>query len=96
MLFDAENHASILDASRLAMGTTFKYKHNDMENLEELLESTVGRFNNVMIVADGVFSMTGDLMNLPETISLAKNTTLSCMSMMLTASELWVIVVEGR
>lgn len=72
MLFDAENHASIIDSSRLALGTTFKYKHNDMENLEELLESTVGRFNNVMIVADGVFSMTGDLMNLTDTVRLAK------------------------
>lgn len=72
MLFDSENHASIIDASRLALGTTFKYKHNDMNSLEELLESNIHRFNRVIIVADGVFSMTGDVMKLPEVVALAK------------------------
>lgn len=72
MLFDSENHASIIDSSRLSLGTTFKYKHNDMSSLEELLESNVNRFNRVIIVADGVFSMTGDVMKLPEVVSLAK------------------------
>jgi 8-amino-7-oxononanoate synthase len=72
MLFDSENHASIIDASRLAIGTTFKYKHNDMSSLEELLESNVSRFNRVIIVADGVFSMTGDILRLPEIVALAK------------------------
>jgi 8-amino-7-oxononanoate synthase len=72
MLFDSENHASIIDSSRLSLGTTFKYKHNDMSSLEELLESNVSRFNRVIIVADGVFSMTGDIMKLPEVVSLAK------------------------
>ena len=72
MLFDSENHASILDASRLAMGATFKYKHNDMNSLEEVLSHNISRFNRVIIVADGVFSMTGDIMKLPETVALAK------------------------
>lgn len=72
MLFDSENHASILDASRLSMGTTFKYKHNDMESLEEKLEENVARYKNVFIVADGVFSMTGELLNLPKVVELAK------------------------
>lgn len=72
MLFDSENHASIIDSSRLAMGTTFKYKHNNMESLEEQLEMVVNRFNNVIIVADGVFSMTGDILKLPKVVELAK------------------------
>lgn len=72
MLYDTENHASIIDASRLSLGTTFKYKHNDMNSLEELLESNISRFNRVIIVADGVFSMTGDVLNLPEVVRLAK------------------------
>ncbi len=72
MLFDSENHASIIDASRLALGTTFKYKHNDMNSLEEQLESNINRFNRVIIVADGVFSMTGDILKLPEIVRLAK------------------------
>jgi 7-keto-8-aminopelargonate synthetase-like enzyme len=72
MLFDSENHASIIDSSRLALGTTFKYKHNDMASLEELLESNMSRFHRVIIVADGVFSMTGDVLKLPEVVKLAK------------------------
>jgi 8-amino-7-oxononanoate synthase len=72
MLFDSENHASILDAARLAMGTTFKYKHNDMESLEEQLVSNINRFQKVIIVADGVFSMTGDVVKLPEMVKLAE------------------------
>jgi len=72
MIFDSENHASILDASRLAMGTTFKYKHNDMESLEEVLASNVNRFKRTTIVADGVFSMTGEILKLPELVELAQ------------------------
>ncbi|MCO4794126.1 MAG: pyridoxal phosphate-dependent aminotransferase family protein [Bacteriovoracaceae bacterium] len=72
MLFDSENHASILDASRLAFGTTFKFKHNDMESLEEQLQSNCSRFQRTIIVADGVFSMTGDILNLPKVVELAE------------------------
>jgi 8-amino-7-oxononanoate synthase len=72
MLFDSENHASMIDASRLALGPTFKWKHNDMESLEEVLASNINRFNRVTIVADGVFSMTGDVLKLPEVVALAE------------------------
>lgn len=72
MLFDSENHASIIDASRLALGPTFKWKHNDMESLEEVLASNINRFNRVTIVADGVFSMTGEVLKLPEVVALAE------------------------
>ncbi|MBT3235689.1 MAG: pyridoxal phosphate-dependent aminotransferase family protein [Bdellovibrionales bacterium] len=72
MIFDSENHASILDAARLNLGATFKYRHNNMESLEQVLSDNVGRFNHCLIVADGVFSMTGDVVNLPEINRLAK------------------------
>lgn len=72
MLFDSENHASIVDSSRLSLGATFKFKHNDMESLEEQLVSNINRFKNVFIVADGVFSMTGELLKLPEVVALAQ------------------------
>ncbi|WP_127717234.1 aminotransferase class I/II-fold pyridoxal phosphate-dependent enzyme [Halobacteriovorax sp. HLS] len=71
MLFDSENHASLIDASRLALGATFKYRHNDMESLEEQLAANVNRFKNVIIVADGVFSMTGKVLKLDKVIELA-------------------------
>ena len=72
LLFDGENHASIIDASRLAFGPTFKFKHNNMDSLEELLESNANRFERVIIVADGVFSMTGDILKLDQVHRLAK------------------------
>jgi 8-amino-7-oxononanoate synthase len=72
LLFDSENHASLIDASRLALGPTFKYKHNNMESLEQVLADNINRFNNVWIVTDGVFSMTGELALLPEIVELAE------------------------
>lgn len=72
LLLDSENHASIIDASRLALGTSLKYKHNDMDSLEELLRGNKARFSRITIVTDGVFSMTGDLVKLGELIELAK------------------------
>lgn len=72
MIFDSENHASLIDASRLAMGTTFKFKHNDMESLEQVLDDNAKRFKNTTIVADGIFSMTGDILNLPKVAELAE------------------------
>lgn len=72
LIFDSENHASIVDASRLALGPTFKYKHNNMDSLEQVLEENISRFKNVWIVADGVFSMTGEILKLPEVVELSK------------------------
>lgn len=72
LLFDSENHASLIDASRLALGPTFKYKHNNMESLEQALAENVNRFKNVWIVTDGVFSMTGELALLDQVVELAE------------------------
>lgn len=72
LIFDSENHASLIDASRLALGPTFKFKHNNMESLEQVLAENINRFKNVWIVTDGVFSMTGELALLPEVVELAE------------------------
>ena len=72
LIYDSENHASLIDASRLSMGTTFKFKHNDMSSLEETLEMATKKFKRVVIVADGVFSMTGSLCPVNEVVALAK------------------------
>ena len=68
---DRWDHASIIDGCRLSHGDTLKYKHNDMEDLERLLLSLDNK-PNIMIVVDGVFSMEGDLANLPKIVELAK------------------------
>lgn len=71
ILCDKENHASIYDGCRLSYATMVRYKHNDMEDLERRLESVPEGFGK-LIVTDGVFSMGGDICNLPEIVRLAK------------------------
>ncbi len=71
ILMDAENHASLYDGARLSFGKCVHYKHNDMEDLERLL-TTVPEGKGCLIVTDGVFSMGGDIADLPEICRLAK------------------------
>src|SRR5690606_34797979 len=63
---DRENHASILEGTQLSLGTTHKYKHNNMEDLERVLLATRDKYEGALLVADGVFSMSGDILNYPE------------------------------
>ena len=71
LIADKLDHASILDGGRLAYGEVRRFKHNDMEDLEKVLES-VGDDRGKLIVVDGVFSMEGDVCPLPEVVRLAK------------------------
>lgn len=70
---DRADHASIVDGCRLAFGKTVKYKHNDMKELERVLEAHKHRNVGKLIASDGVFSMEGDIVNLPDLVKLAKN-----------------------
>lgn len=71
ILSDADNHASIIEGSRLADGKTIIYKHNDMEDLERLLKE-YNYVSGKLIVTDGVFSMTGAIAKLDQIVQLAK------------------------
>ena len=71
VLCDRENHASIYDACRLSYGKMERFKHNDMVDLEKTL-SKIPDNAGKLIVVDGVFSMGGDIANLPEIVRLAK------------------------
>ncbi len=71
LLIDKLDHASIIEGSRLTMAQVRKYKHNDMESLEKFLQACAPDKIKV-IVADGVFSMEGDVAKLPEIVELAK------------------------
>lgn len=71
ILSDRANHASIFDGCRLSFGKTFKYKHNDMRALERIIGGCTNS-GGILIVTDGVFSMEGDLCNLPEIVRLAE------------------------
>lgn len=72
ILNDSENHASIIDACRLAfVKNVLKYEHNDMASLEERL-ARLPEDAGKLIITDGVFSMSGDIANLPAIVELAK------------------------
>ncbi len=71
IITDKMIHASIVDACRLSYGNVHKFKHNDMDDLEEQLSSLDKEVGKLVIV-DGVFSMEGDLANLPAIAELAK------------------------
>ena len=69
ILMDRVDHASLIDATRLSFGKVFKFKHNDMEDLERLLQS-LPEETGKLIVVDGVYSMDGDLADLPVMVRL--------------------------
>jgi len=71
VVLDNMDHACILDGARLSFGRVLKFLHNDMASLEERLRSIDGGRGS-LIVVDGVFSMEGDLADLPGIVALAK------------------------
>ncbi|MGB7055599.1 MAG: pyridoxal phosphate-dependent aminotransferase family protein [bacterium] len=71
LIIDRQNHASIIDGCRLSFAELKKYPHNDMNELERLLKALPAD-RGKLIVVDGVFSMEGDLANLPEIVRLKK------------------------
>lgn len=71
VLCDKENHASIYDGCRLSFGKMLRYNHNDMKDLESKL-LLVPEECGALIVTDGVFSMSGEICNLPEIVRLAR------------------------
>ncbi len=71
VICDKENHASIYDACKLSYGKMLRFNHNDMAGLEKQLQK-VPASAGCLIVTDGVFSMGGDIANLPEICRLAK------------------------
>ncbi|NCQ35666.1 pyridoxal phosphate-dependent aminotransferase family protein [bacterium] len=69
ILVDRTDHASIIDGARLSYANVVKFKHNDMESLEQVLKNVPG--DNKLIIVDGVFSMEGDIAKLPGILDLA-------------------------
>ena len=72
ILCDKENHASIYDGCKLSYAKMIRYKHSDMQDLESRLESLDLENHGVLIITDGVFSMSGEIANLPEIVRIAK------------------------
>ena len=90
---DALNHASIIDGIRLSRATCVVYKHNDMIDLERAIQENATN-QKMLIVTDAVFSMDGDLANLPELLRIAH--TYNCLLMIDEAHATGVIGRTGR
>lgn len=93
IICDDRDHASIIDGRRLSFAKQLHYKHNDMEDLENILK-TLPHEAVKLIVVDGVFSMEGDLCKLPEIVELKHK--YNCSIMVDEAHGLGVFGKEGR
>ena len=78
IICDERDHASIVDGRRLSFAKQLKFRHNDMDDLEKILQKCEPNAIK-LIVVDGVFSMEGDLANLPEIVRLKKKYNASLM-----------------
>lgn len=74
ILSDELNHALIIDGCRLSGAKIIRVKHQDMTDLEEKAKTALesGRYKKIMYITDGVFSMDGDIANLPDMIPIAE------------------------
>jgi len=72
VICDSGDHASILDGCRLSGARLRPYRHNNMEKLERMLERAAGDGGGVLVVVDGVFSMEGDICDLPAVVELCE------------------------
>ena len=93
IICDDRDHASIVDGRRLSFATSLHYKHNDMDDLERVLQK-LPHDAVKLIVVDGVFSMEGDLAKLPEIVELKKK--YNCSLMVDEAHGLGVFGKQGR
>lgn len=71
VICDKLNHASIVDGCLLAQAKFTRFQHNDMNHLEKRLKEAQGP-GRILVIADSVFSMDGDIINLPEVVRLCQ------------------------
>ena len=93
VILDALCHRSLLDACKMAGVQVQRYRHNDMASLREEIRGGV-QANRTLIIADGVFSMDGDICPLPELIAIKKE--FGCFLLMDEAHAIGVIGKTGR
>ncbi|NLF40021.1 pyridoxal phosphate-dependent aminotransferase family protein [bacterium] len=72
VITDKLDHASILDGCRLSNGEMTRFRHNDCEDLERVLSAQAARARGVLVAVEGVYSMDGDMADVPRVIALAR------------------------
>lgn len=93
VVIDRGDHASIIDGCRMSFGKAIKYKHNDINDLERIMSSLKDPVKT-LIVVDGVFSMEGDIANLPEIVKVKQK--YGCRLMVDDAHGIGVLGAHGR
>ncbi len=93
IIYDALDHNSIIEGIKLSGAKYFPFTHNNLEILENLLKNNRDEFERVLIVTEGLFSMDGDIPNLPELIRIKKE--YGCVLMIDEAHALGVLGVNG-
>ena len=84
ILYDELSHNSIVAGVMGCKATAVEFKHNDMEHLESLLKEMRAEYRNCLIVAESLYSMDGDIANLPELLNLKER------------HESWLLVDEAH
>lgn len=73
IVHDKLNHASLFDGTLMSGAQFLRYKHNDMSALESVLKDNYNKYpQGILVITDGVFSMDGDIANIPEILSLTE------------------------
>ena len=72
ILYDERSHSSVIEGARLSHADSKAFAHNDMKELEEILKRIEGKYHKVLLAAEGVYSMDGDMGPVPELIALKK------------------------
>lgn len=94
IISDELNHASIIDGCRLSKAKKTVFRHSDMADLERVLKERRTDYDKVLIITDGVFSMDGDIANLPGIVALAEK--YDCMTYVDDAHASGVLGRSGR
>lgn len=74
VFIDRQDHACIVDGARLSYGKIYKFAHNDMDDYERVVKNVVnnGHRGGMLVVVDGVFSMEGDIIDLPRLVEVSE------------------------
>lgn len=72
MVADKLIHASAIDGLRLGGGDYLRFRHNDLKSLEKILEKNAGKYRNIFVIVESVYSMDGDLADIRALVSLRK------------------------
>jgi glycine C-acetyltransferase/8-amino-7-oxononanoate synthase len=72
IITDRLSHASIYDGCMLSGARTIRFRHNDLEHLEQILHEKRSQFNNTLVVVESIYSMDGDRCPLPDLVNLKK------------------------